>query len=94
MFSLTPRRGHCRQQRAWQLEHEGQAGRLQLARKQEALMREQNELGASQLRQQRAVAAALETEVRNIEGLNAQLEARCASFLQERHKPLVPEQRP
>jgi len=73
-----------RQQRAWQTEREAHVGRLQLVRKQEALLRKQNELAALLLAQQRATSRALETEVQALEVRNAQLEARCKSYLDER----------
>ena len=60
------------QQRAWQQEQEAHASRLQLARKQEALLREQNELLHVQVQQQRAASSALEGDVRSLEACAAQ----------------------
>jgi len=72
------------QQRAWQHEQEAHASRLQLARKQEALLREQNELLHVQVQQQRAASSALEGDVRGLEAFCAQLESRCESYEVER----------
>ena len=72
------------QQRAWQQEQEAHASRLQLARKQEALLREQNELLHVQVQQQRAASSALEGDVRSLEAHCAQLESRGESYEAER----------
>ena len=71
-----------RQQRAWEKESEAQINRLHLARKQEALLREQSELASTLLQQQRAASNTIETEARNKDALNEQLEARLASYIE------------
>ena len=75
-----------RQQRAWEKESEAQLNRLHLARKQEALLREQSELASTLLQQQRAASNTIETEARNKDALNEQLEARLASYIELKGK--------